>query len=401
MRIVHLSTSSIGGAGVVAERIASMQKIDGHDVRILTVRPSLNNNHEEIISRSFRNKILSMVNTSISLIFTKPKWTQLTAISVSAQALAGLDQIKPDVVHIHNWFNLLSMSDIVSLNKRYPLVFHIHDARLMTGGCHFTLDCESYINECIKCPATHILRPFVRFSYKEIEKTFEKSFPYALIFPSNWLEKKFEESPIYKKASVLAKILAPMPVNSYIKQQFQNQEGVICVISDLSAKVKGFELFLNSVQILRSQGFIGTVRVAGANATSHQKERMRRLDIAYLGRLTNEDALTVIAKSELIIVPSFSENSPTVILEAHLLNTCTLVTSIQGNLELVEESKTGFVCELNPSSMAEGVKRALTSPHRAEIKKNAFNKTINALNTVSEDIYGTYERLLEEYWDHG
>lgn len=401
MRILHLSTSAIGGAGVVARRIANMQRLEQHEVHVLTLNKSSNQFQEEIVERSYLNKLLAKVNTIISLIFTKKEWTQLTSMSVSARIISRVDKINPDVIHIHNWFNLLSQSDIQVLNRKYPLVFHIHDARLMSGGCHFTLACEFFNEGCIKCPASKVLRPVIRNSYLRTKELFENSFPYALIFPSQWLEYDFKSSSVYRNASTVCNALAPMLLDSEIEQKLHDKDGLVCVISDLSARVKGFDLFLESIEILQLQNFKKKVKVIGANATIHQREKMRDLNIEYLGQLYSKEVLSVIVESELIVVPSYSENSPTVILEAQLLHTCALVTSIPGNMELVEEGKTGYVCEPNPASMAAGVVRALADCQRNQISSNAYNKTRKELDQVNSRIYETYIEIIKKHREHG
>ena len=370
MRILHLSTSSIGGAGVVAFRIAQMQNLDGHEAQVL----SLNNlaaSRVTVIKRSPIRKIVARANTFISLFDTRSKWGQLTSRSVSAKILPKIEEFKPDIIHIHNWFNLFDSKELRVILNEYPCVFHVHDARLMTGGCHYTLDCESYLNNCIKCPATLTKRNAVSHSYQVYGDIFSNSPPYGLIFPSEWLYKSFKKSKVMRSASVITRIVNPIDMSAINNLQSQNGEGIVCVISDLNAKVKGFDLLLEAINLLRNSGSRILVQVVGANPTKQQLENASRLDVKLLGRLSNLETLKVIRNSDLLVVPSYSENSPTVILESQAIGTSVLSTNIAGCLELVENGKTGFTCEATANSIFEGIEFALNSAIRSEIVLNA------------------------------
>ncbi len=397
MKVVHISTSTIGGAGVVANRIAALQRKNGLEVHVISLEKARREFPVKVFQRSFTKRMVAKLITVISLITTNKKWTQLTPISISARVLFQISQIKPDVVHIHNWFNILSLSDIKTIIQTYPTIFHIHDARLMTGGCHFTLDCDSYLEGCIKCPATKTMRPFVRKSFLNSEIIFQSSRPYALIFPSRWLERKFQSSSIYVNATVKTNSLAPIDFELISHVKVQSQDGVVCVISDLSAKVKGFDLFLRSVEILRSQGFTTVINVVGGNASSAQLAKMNELRVNFLGRLASSETLKVIAQSSLMVVPSYSENSPTVILEAQLLRTCVLVTAIEGCLELVEDTHTGYVCKPTPESIAAGIDSFFRRSNTEKVRNQAFERVSNNLAGIYKLFHVTYIEIIKEF----
>ncbi len=397
MKIVHLSTSAIGGAGIVANRIAMMQKKSGDEVYFLSLDKPTNLDRNQVCKKMFKNRTLAKANTFISLITSNSKWTQVTPISISAGILLEIEQINPDVVHIHNWFNFLSYSDIESINRRYPLVFHIHDARLMTGGCHFTLDCNLYSKGCLKCPATKTMRPIVQSSFLKSKKLFENSLPYALIFPSNWLKRNFMNSPVYVNAKVVTNSMAPVDSDLIGEIKTENRDGIVCVITDLSAKVKGFDVFLQAIEILRIEGFPSKINVVGGNAKGSQINKMRELNVSYLGRLPSSKTLEIIANSELIVVPSFSENSPTVVVEAQLLKTSVLVTAIQGCLELVDDARTGYVCEPSPESMAEGIVRAFKNLPSTELRFQAHKEMQKKQVSVYSTINSTYEQIIKQF----
>jgi glycosyltransferase involved in cell wall biosynthesis len=162
----------------------------------------------------------------------------------------------------------------------------------------------------------------------------------------------------------------------------------------LNAKVKGFDLFLEAIDLLRNSGSRIHVQVVGANPTKQQLEIVSRLDVKLLGRLSNFETLRIIGKSELLIVPSYSENSPTVILESQALGTSVLATNIAGCLELVEDGKTGFTCEATASSIFAGIEKALNSAIRDEIVLNAKNLAKTRHSSININLYTAYRDVM-------
>jgi glycosyltransferase involved in cell wall biosynthesis len=396
MKILHLSTSTIGGAGVVANHIAQMQIEDGHEALVYTIGKTETPN-AVFVKRSLIKQFITRLNTIVSLVQTNPKWGQLTSTSVSAGILRSIEEFSPEVIHIHNWFNLLNFNDIEILLKTYPCVFHIHDSRLMTGGCHYTLDCSNYLNGCIKCSATTLKRKLVTNSYTTFQEIFSKNKTYGLVFPSLWLQRDFETSNISKNATVIRRVRNPVNYKQIKELDLPKKQIISCVISDLNAEVKGFDTLLGAIELLRRDGNGIQVRVVGGNPTKKQVLIAESLNIELLGRLSNRQTLSVISESMLLVVPSFSENSPTVVIEAQALGTCVLVTNIKGCRELVVDGKSGFICEPTIDSLASGINRVFSAKNLAEVATFTKKETTGDLLKLREVITSTYNTIISAH----
>ena len=74
----------------------------------------------------------------------------------------------------------------------------------------------------------------------------------------------------------------------------------------------------------------------------------------------------------LLVLPSYTEGVPGIILEAMACGTPVLATPVGGIPDLIKDGKTGFIMENNsPECIAENVIRALEHPNIDEIVKNA------------------------------
>ncbi len=78
------------------------------------------------------------------------------AIIDSAKLLNKINEISPDIVHLH-WIGggLLSIEDIAKIT--IPIIWTIRDWWPMTGGCHHPMDCTNYMNSCGNCPILNSL----------------------------------------------------------------------------------------------------------------------------------------------------------------------------------------------------------------------------------------------------
>lgn len=393
MRILHLSTSTLGGAGVIASRIAEIQVAKGHIASVLSINNEGNKN-ALLISRTPWKKFLMRLNTMISILDSRKPWEQLTSSSVGGDIMPVIESVKPDIIHIHNWFNLLSLAQIEHLLSRYICVFHIHDARWMTGGCHFTINCNQYLNGCRKCPATITKKKFVQRAFSETERLFLNADKYGVIFPSKWLMNNFRSSSISKHSTINSYITNPQEKIQSNSIAITKKDGIVCVISDLSATVKGFDLFLHAVSELRISGYNQSIKVVGANATHAQLSLASNLGIEMLGRKTNIETVEIIQNSQLLVVPSLSENAPTVILEAQSSRTCVLATRIPGNLELIHEGKTGLICEPTAEGIFAGISAFLRSDNIESIIQKAFEVSSVRNEGVIEEIENVYKVLM-------
>jgi len=94
-------------------------------------------------------------------------------------------------------------------------------------------------------------------------------------------------------------------------------------------------------------------------------------------------------KLKLLVLPSYSEGLPTIILEAMACGTPVLATPVGGIPDLMKDEETGFILENNsPECIAKNVVRALNYPNLGEITDNARN--------LIEKKY-TYKAAVERY----
>ena len=124
--------------------------------------------------------------------------------------------------------------------------------------------------------------------------------------------------------------------------------------------------------------------VRGELATNRYNDRVK-----LIGWVPHEEVPEYLNKLRLFVFPTYSEGLPPVVLEAMACGTPVLATAVGSIPDLIKEGETGFILEDNsPSSIAQGVIRALNHTHLNEIVANARKLVLKEF---------TYEAAVERY----
>jgi glycosyltransferase involved in cell wall biosynthesis len=102
------------------------------------------------------------------------------------------------------------------------------------------------------------------------------------------------------------------------------------------------------------------------------------------GWIPHDKVVDKLNEFALLILPSYSEGLPTIILEAMACGTPVLVTPVGGIPDLIQDSETGFIIEkINKEEIAKDIERVLNYSDLETIVRNARNLIINDYNYES------------------
>ena len=171
---------------------------------------------------------------------------------------------------------------------------------------------------------------------------------------------------------------------------------LVCVAS-LSAKKDHLHLLDAFARVQRRLPRAGLALVGEGPERGRILHRARALGIAARVNLAGrrEEARSVIAAADLLVLSSIEEGMPNVVLEAMAAGVPQVVTAVGGTPETVEEGITGYlVPPRDPALMAERILRLLTSPDRlagfGERSRESFGRRFTAARMARdhEDLYG-------------
>ncbi len=394
MRVLHLATSSEGGAGIAAKRIVEAQIENGLVAHLIS-----RDNQTQISPRRLSLMTGKLVTVLTNLV-TVRRYGFVSPYSISTINFNEVKSFKPDIVNIHNWYNFLSISDLLKISKKYPLVFTFHDSRLATGGCHVTLGCKLFETDCKHCPAIK-LSFLAHLSKLHSDGVFSKMGPYAVVSPSNWLLSELGNSNAIKESKYSHVIANPINIRNYPKREHFSQEVIkaVFVSASLDSEFKGLKMLMKALHEY-SNSFPDSrleVYLVG-NTNQNYDQTISKVKITTRGVLDQVSLEAVMVSSDLLLVPSQSDNFPNVISEAQLLGTLVVGTKVGGIPEMIEDGVTGVLSENNPSDFAYAIKRAIELNNKTTILDTARIRATDRSNQIQivKQYSEVYKKMLQK-----
>lgn len=372
VKIAHLSTSSRGGAAVAAQGLSNALNNKGLESTLIS-RDNLGNFEYKSI-RKISNNVLGKFVTKFQSINTRPPFGIATPISISNLDTVKLLRRNFDLLHVHNWYNLLSVNDLDVLAKSIPLVFTFHDERLITGGCHTTIGCNNFQSNCTHCPAVKFHKSGIAKSKRELVHLLSVAPNVSAISPSKWIIEQIRDAGLATNFTSLVQIPNVISSEYFSSQVPQKNYGRVCkllfIAAGLNTEIKGLRLLLESLDILTSNNsFMSTrdieLHLIGEGEISEKDSKNYK--IICHGARNRDEIKSLISQSTFLVVPSLSENSPNVIAEAQLMGLPVIASDVTGIPELIRDSETGFLAPVDPLGLSEVIHKAMASQNLPKI----------------------------------
>ncbi|MGP1412119.1 MAG: glycosyltransferase family 4 protein [Peptoanaerobacter stomatis] len=305
----------------------------------------------------------------VSIINTAPKGRVtegrgiLKRIFISGFAMFGIESEvrkkikveKIECVHIATSGSLASIRDLLVAkllkNKEIPFIYHIHFGR---------------IPEIIKNNTVE---------WRLIKKVITLS-GYTIVIDKSTQK---ELVPIFGDKI----IYLPNPIDlSSLPNPIEITENTVIYLGWV-IKQKGIEELIDSWKSVRDEVKDWKLQIVGPYKQEYineLKEKYSFEKIEFLGEKSHEDAMELLNKASVFVLPSYSEGCPYVIIEAMALKKIILGTSV-GNIPEMLSGNCGILFE---SGNKEELKEKL---YQAIIQKDKFEKTKEL----------AYEKIIKEY----
>lgn len=357
VRVIHLVTSPSGGAGVAAMRTSAALQQAGVESQIMTrfQRFDRRGKKAELFLR-----IASGVVTRAQQGMVQSGRELVTPLSINT--LGDQEKVfsKMDVIHIHAYYNFLneqSLRGLADLEK--PIFVTLHDQRFFTGGCHYSIECSNYMQNCAKCPQVRTpFRGLVEHHFQLQRDAIDRHRRLHVISPSEWLGAMAKESSILSR-SPISVVHNPIPATfreidreSIREELGLNSKRVAIAFSsiDLFNPYKGLRILTDAIQGIpdaeldRFHFFF-----LGGGKKLDLRDGVRSTVMSISG---DPDMARILSAMDFLVCPSTQDNSPSVIGESLMCGTQVIGAQVGGIPELLKP----LGAELFPS----GDSRALT-----------------------------------------
>lgn len=151
---------------------------------------------------------------------------------------------------------------------------------------------------------------------------------------------------------------------------------------------KGIDKFLKAVEILeqKNQNFKYSFIVAGdgdlRGLTEMVEEKLERLE--YLGWVDKNKLYKLLPQLRLLVLPSYTEGLPNIVLEAMNCKTPVIVTSVGAIPDIITHNKTGYILSSNdPNLLSKVIENLAYEP--AKLRKVGHNAYILVKDKFNRD----------------
>lgn len=400
MNILHITTSTKGGAGIAALRLHKALCESNMSSGFLSTDLTLNFNNEFVDDSYFKYKRSSLVKRIINkakrLIIPSYKFNQTEKLKrIKGKLNCEIATLPFSNYKLHN-HPLVLEADIINLhwvsgivdypsffkNCRKPIVWTLHDMNPFQGIFHYKDDQKR--NE-------HIIGDFDG----EMKQLKEKSIKFikkgAIISPSNWLlDKASENFNYFSKTCIPNSInLSVFTLKNKLKLREEYsilpEEFVLFFIADsLKNPRKGFDLLLESLAILKEVMPI-TVMVIGIGSIPE----MDNIKVLPLGEIKDKIQMAnLYAIANVFVLPTKEDNLPNVMLEAFACGLPVISFNNGGMQEHIRLSVNGMLIkDFSGKSLAEGI---------LDFYKNRNDYNSSIIRKYAEDNF-SFKKQAEAY----
>lgn len=310
-----------------------------------------------------------------------------------------LAEEKPDVVHVHNVFPLISPSVLgVCRRAGVPVVMTVHNYRLVCpNGLHMPKGSSEICERCCGGREYWCL-------LKRCEENLFKSLGYSL---RNYVAR---QSGMYRhnvaiyicltefqRQRLLAEGFAPerltvVPnmIDSSMSRSMNGADGYVAYVGRISPE-KGVDCLLEAAQAVLQVSF----RIAGDCSSMQKRVDGAPANVEYVGQIPNAQVAEFIGDSRFVVLPSiWFEGFPMVLVEAMMCEKAVIASRIGGIPDIVEDGVTGLLCE--PNSVDDLAKKIAYLWENPELSKQMGRAgREKALGEYLPERY--YERLMAVY----
>jgi glycosyltransferase involved in cell wall biosynthesis len=174
-----------------------------------------------------------------------------------------------------------------------------------------------------------------------------------------------------------------------------NQRDIDVAFMGVLSKEKGIFEFLQACDVLKNRNVSMKIMIWGDGILRDEVRRyISDNNLSNLVQLNNfvdpRNVPKLLNRIKLIVIPSYSEGLPNILLEAMACGAPVLATPVGGIPDVIKEGKTGFLLNSNnPGHIAKRIVELLNEPELLE------RVSINAYNYVRENF--SYEKTLETW----
>ena len=426
MKILHINTHDVGGAGKACLRLHegliergvfskslilsskknySLEK----NIEVFNTNSVSHKKQENIITRGLKELGIceneNLKRQAIKAITPNPIET-FTFPTSNYDITLHPAYTEADIIHLH-WVS--GFFDYSFFNKNTkPVVWTLHDMNPFTGGCHYSNNCEGYKTGCFNCPMLELINlsnyAHESFSYKR--KNLTSKVPLHIVPLSKWI------NVCSSKSSLLGKYphtIIPNGINSTVFKIYPPEESRKLFNLPLDKKVlsfvsqsidnnrKGSSYIYESIKALKHIPDV-IFCIIGKRSNKFNSDH-----VVQLGEIDDEDFMAkVYSACDALLLPSKEDNLPNTAIESLLCGTPVIGFNVGGIPDIINTGENGYLSEeINSTDFIVKIQHFLAngvSLTREKIRTRAtesydISTSVNKYITLYEEIIKPHQLI--------
>ncbi|GAB3903540.1 XrtY-associated glycosyltransferase XYAG1 [Mucilaginibacter boryungensis] len=284
-----------------------------------------------------------------------------------------------DVVHIHAWWNLVSvLTCLIAVIRKVPVVlsprgtlssYSFHNKNALVKRCIHSLLGKPLLNKCfVHVTSTH-----------EAEAIAQLIRPRQIINIPNFIELG----------------------NTAYWDDSRNDDVLKLLFFSRIEEKKGLDILIRSLTNISVPYHL---TIAG-NGEADYIETLKQLGIqngvsanmSWIG-FQGENKFNIMAQADVLVLPSYDENFGNVVIESLSVGTAVLVSEHVGLAAYVAENNFGWICKTEPDSIAQTINRIDKGTLKA-IRQRARQKILQDFNEA--ELAKQYISMYQQITHHG
>ncbi len=342
MKVLMINTvCGVSSTGRICTDILDVLSMEGHECRIAYGREPVPDKYKE-----YSYRILSSLGVKIDAL--KSRFFDnagFNSSSATQRFIRWIEEYDPGIIHLHNLHGYyLNIEILFNYLRRVgkPVVWTLHDSWAFTGHCAIPdfVGCDRWVEGCYDCPMrkeypASLFMDNSQKNYENKKRTFTDIPKMTLVTPSVWLADRVKRS-FFSDMPVMV-INNGIDTNAFkpTKSDFREKHGlqnkrVVLGVASAWGRAKGLD---DAFKLSRLLGEDYRVVLVGLN---EQQCREAPNDIVPIMRTNSKEELAgIYTAADVFVNLTYSDNYPTVNLEAQACGTPVLTYRTGGSVESV------------------------------------------------------------------
>lgn len=277
-----------------------------------------------------------------------------------------IEKISPDIIHLHNihgsWVNYPILFDFLATSG-IPVVWTLHDCWCFTGhcACFEHNGCFKWKDGCQKCnfkgeypPSSWLSRSTRNFKLKKSLFT-SLGDRLTLVAVSNWLKDYIEQS--FFRDTKICVIHNGIDLTTFQPCARKSEHLLVLGVANAWAQRKGLDDFIKLRKILPSD-----VEIILVGLTEKQISSLPSGIIGNTRTNSVQELAEYYSRATVFVNMTYSDNYPTVNLEAIACGTPIITYRTGGSPEAVDESTGIVVAQGDLDAIENSIKKIISNP---------------------------------------